>query len=234
MNAQQLEYVRIQLRAALVDDSGGSKGQLEAFAEHPPADKNRNPRQQVHMVELDNGRGGVRRVKAENSAMYVIETQSRRRPMPLIRDNAFSSCAWRRAVLSLPKQQQAWLSYCYGFDLDYSHQVTICEYVWNSFQDFHVKNPLQSRVIKDMVRLVWISVQDVAAKRSNEFYKEYAGAELARMISISRQSWDKSRSSRWDLLKLVVGRLDEAALSAVWQKHSESIEKIDTERERLT
>lgn len=85
-----------------------------------------------------------------------------------------------------------------------------------------------------MVRLVWISVQDVAAKRSNESYKEYAGAELARMISISRQSWNKSRSSRWDLLKLVVGRLDEAALSAVWQKHSESIDKIDAECERLT
>lgn len=30
-----------------------------------------------------------------------------------------------------------------------------------------------------MVRLVWISVQDEAAKRSNELYKEYAGAELA-------------------------------------------------------
>ncbi len=29
MNAQQLEYVRIQLRAALVDDSGGTKGQLK-------------------------------------------------------------------------------------------------------------------------------------------------------------------------------------------------------------
>lgn len=38
MNAQQLEYVRIQLRAALADDSGGTKGQLEAFEEHPPAD----------------------------------------------------------------------------------------------------------------------------------------------------------------------------------------------------
>ncbi|EBY7873420.1 hypothetical protein D6L21_06865 [Salmonella enterica subsp. enterica serovar Muenster] len=59
-----------------------------------------------------------------------------------------------------------------------------------------------------MVRLVWISVQDEAAKHSNELYKEYAGAELARMISISRQSWSKSRSSRWGLLKLVVGRLD--------------------------
>ena len=111
MNVQQLEYVRIQLRVALVDDSGGTKGQLEAFAEHPPADKNRNPRQRVHVVELDNGRGGVRRVKAENSALYVLETRSRRRPMPPIKDQAFSSCAWRRAVLRLDAPQQAWINY---------------------------------------------------------------------------------------------------------------------------
>lgn len=32
MNAQQLEYVRIQLRMALADNSGGTKGQLETFA----------------------------------------------------------------------------------------------------------------------------------------------------------------------------------------------------------
>ena len=62
MNAQQLEYVRIHLRAALVDDSGGTKGQLEAVAEHPPADKYRNPRQQVHVVDFDDGRSGIRRV----------------------------------------------------------------------------------------------------------------------------------------------------------------------------
>jgi len=218
MNAQQLEYVRIQLRAALVDDSGGTKGQLEAFAEHPPADKDRNPRKHVHMVELDNGRGGVRRVKAENSALYVLETRSRR-PMPPLRDGAFSSCAWRRAVLLLPKPQQAWIKYCYGFDLKYSLQVDICEYVWNSFQDFHVKRPLQSRIIKDMVRLVWISVQDVATKRKNEKYKEYAGSALAEMINVSRQAWHKSRATKWETLKMVSERLDEAAIKAVWENY---------------
>lgn len=52
MNEQQLEYVRINLRAALLDSSGGTKGQLEAFAEHQPADKQRNPRKPVHIVAL--------------------------------------------------------------------------------------------------------------------------------------------------------------------------------------
>ncbi|MEH3883315.1 bacteriophage antitermination protein Q, partial [Enterobacter roggenkampii] len=109
MNAQQLEYVRIQLRAALVDDSGGTKGQLEAFAEHPPANKNKNPRQQVHVVELDNGRGGVRRVKAENSALYVLETRRRSSSTSLIRERAFQNCKWRRAVSKLSKAQQSWV-----------------------------------------------------------------------------------------------------------------------------
>lgn len=137
MNAQQLEYVRIQLRAALVDDSGGTKGQLEAFAEHPPADKNRNPRQQVHVVELDNGRGGIRRVKAENSALYVMETRSRCRPGHPISDNAFYSCAWRRAINKLDGGSQAWLKYCYGGDLSYASQILICERVWSKF---HLQN----------------------------------------------------------------------------------------------
>lgn len=41
MNLQELEYTRIELRRALADLSGSTKGQLQAFSEHPPADKNK-------------------------------------------------------------------------------------------------------------------------------------------------------------------------------------------------
>jgi hypothetical protein len=44
MNLQNLEYTRIEVRRALLDLSGATKGQLEAFSENPPADKNKNPR----------------------------------------------------------------------------------------------------------------------------------------------------------------------------------------------
>lgn len=47
MNQQDLNFVRIELRLALPDFSGGTKGQLEAFSEHPPADKNAIPRRGV-------------------------------------------------------------------------------------------------------------------------------------------------------------------------------------------
>lgn len=43
MNAQQLEFIRLELTRALLDDSGGTKGQLEAFSEHPPADNKSYP-----------------------------------------------------------------------------------------------------------------------------------------------------------------------------------------------
>lgn len=37
-NLQTLEYVRAELKLALLDFSGGTKGQLEAFSENPLAD----------------------------------------------------------------------------------------------------------------------------------------------------------------------------------------------------
>ena len=41
MRAQDLEYTRTELRRALVDYSGKTKGQLQAFSETPLAEKNR-------------------------------------------------------------------------------------------------------------------------------------------------------------------------------------------------
>ncbi|HGK4756519.1 TPA: bacteriophage antitermination protein Q [Enterobacter cloacae] len=146
MNAQQLEYIRIQLRAALVDDSGGTKGQLEAFAEHPPTDKNLNPRKHIHVVELDNGRGGVRCVKAENSALYVLETRSHHCPMPPV----FSSCSWRRAVLKLDDSQQAWIKYCYGSNMKLYNQVIICKYIWNRFIRYGKNSGIRKKTLNNV------------------------------------------------------------------------------------
>ncbi|WP_302378370.1 bacteriophage antitermination protein Q [uncultured Enterobacter sp.] len=218
MNAQQLEYVRIQLRAALADDSGGTKGQLEAFAEHPPADKNRSPRQQVHVVELDNGRGGVRRVKAENSGLYVMETRSRRRPMPPIRDKAFSSCAWRRAVLTLNKNQQAWIKYCYGFDLCFSYQKLICLYVWKEYRKKLKGVKLQKRVEKKLMQLVWLATQEVASTNNNVDFKEYASKTLINFLSVNRDTWFKTYSKPWAEFKDIVKAYDALALLTVDEK----------------
>lgn len=211
MNAQQLEYVRIQLRAALVDDSGGTKGQLEAFAENPPADKGRNPRKPVHVVELEDGR----KVQAENSSLYVFETRSRRRPMPPIRDKAFCSAAWRRAVLKLDAPQQAWIKYCYGYDLRYDYQIEICKFIWGRFEKELNGVKFQKRVKCRMISLVWLAVQDLAAKNRNESYKEYAATVLAGFLSVHRDTWYQTYSKGWERLKEIVSELDCEALNII-------------------
>lgn len=226
MNAQDLEYVRIMLRAALVDDSGGTKGQLEAFAEHPPADKNFFPRNQVHMVDLDDGRGGVRRVKAENSAVYIMETRSRRRPLPPIGDRAFSSSAWRRATFTLNVSQQAWIKYCYGFDLHFRYQTEICRYIWDNFMNQLVGVKIQRRVQQRLIQLVWLAVQDVSTKNRNDTYKKYAGASLATLINVERSTWSRVYSQHWKKMKELVHELDVCALEKIDNYIVSNISKV--------
>lgn len=80
MNLQELEYTRIELRRALADLSGSTKGQLQAFSEHPPADKNKYPRHHPEIV-MEGGEGcGSKVVKTLATPFYVLETRSRRRP----------------------------------------------------------------------------------------------------------------------------------------------------------
>ncbi|MGC1000948.1 bacteriophage antitermination protein Q, partial [Pantoea agglomerans] len=113
------------------DNYGKTKGQLEAFSENPPAEKSRLTRKPIHTVELDDGKGGKRKVRAENTAVYALETRSRRSPLPPIGDEDFAASSWRRLVNQLPEHQQAWLRYCYGFDLSFRYQTLICESIWD-------------------------------------------------------------------------------------------------------
>ncbi|QLS05449.1 antitermination protein [Citrobacter freundii] len=212
MNQQDLNFVRIELRRALPEISGGMKGQLEAFSEHPPADKKATPRRGIHLVELE-GEKGPRFVNSLSASLYVLETRSRRRPMPPIKDAEFESAPWRRSVSALSGYQQAWLRYCYGFDLSYKHQVMMCEYVWNAYQKCLGETSLQKRVVKKLVGLVWLAGQEIAATRNNETYKDYAGAALARMVSVDRSTWLRVYSGHWAGLKAAFTQLDESALA---------------------
>lgn len=213
MDDNLLNYARLELACVLVDRSGKTKGQLEAFAENPLADKNRNPRDPVHVIEFDDGR----RVKAENAAVYVLETRSRRRPMPPINDNEFAAAPWRRAVNSLPESEQAWLRYCYGFDLTFKYQVQICEAVWNSYVP-HLPRRLLKKTQRRLISLVWLAVQEVAAQYLNETYKVYAGALLASRLGVSRSTWCEVYAEHWQGLKKAVESLDRHALEEVLKR----------------
>ncbi|EMO4455827.1 antitermination protein [Klebsiella michiganensis] len=230
MNLQNLEYTRIEVRRALQNLSVATKGQLEAFSENPPADKNKSPRQPRHIIDLDGGIGcGPSVVKALTTPVYVMETRSRRRPMPPINDIEFSYSPWRRAVNQLDSHQQAWVRYCYGFDLNFQYQTEMCQYVWTEYQNYQVSKPLQSRVIKKLVGLVWLAAQEVAATRNNETYKVYAGAALARMVSVDRSTWKRVYADHWEHLKRAFVEMDSNALQIIY-RYYEQIEDTKTEK----
>lgn len=220
MTPQMLEYARIELTRALMDTSGKTKGQLQAFSENPLADKDRNPRRPVHVVELEDGKGGTRIVKAENSALYVLETRSRRRPLPPINDFEFAAAPWRRAVNFLPEYEQAWLRYCYGFDLTFRYQTLICEVIWNGHQKY-LPAGLLNKTKKRLISLIWLAAQDVAATRSNDTYKEYAGAALARLMSVNPSTWLRVYAPHWAHFKRAFDELDTGALQHTLDRHNE-------------
>ncbi|HBR0006126.1 TPA: bacteriophage antitermination protein Q [Klebsiella aerogenes] len=232
MNLQNLEYTRIEVRRALQNLSGATKGQLEAFSENPPADKNKSPRQPHHIVDLDGGIGcGRSVVKALTTPVYVMENRSRSRPMPPINDIEFSYSPWRRAVNQLDSHQQAWVRYCYGFDLNFHYQTLMCQHVWTEYQNYLETKPLQSRVIKKLVGLVWLAAQEVAASCNNYAYKKYAGAALARMVSVERSTWLRVYSGHWEAFKKAFKEMDTLSLTYILQAYEEHSEILAVEND---
>jgi len=215
MTHQILEYARIELTHALMDKAGRTKGQLQAFSENPPADKSRKSKP-VHTVMMEDGK----KVKAEMGSLHVPDTRSRRRPMPPINDSELTAAPWRRAVNALPPHKQAWLRYCYGFDLAFKHQVAICEAVWTEFEK-SLPRGLLKKTKKRLIGMTWLAVQDVAARNLNDTYQEYAGAELARQLGVNRRTWHEVYRPHWQGLKDAVVMLDILALSQVLKNKGE-------------
>ncbi|WP_278496176.1 bacteriophage antitermination protein Q [Pantoea vagans] len=224
MRVQDLEYARTELRRALADYSGSTKGQLQAFSENPPAEKSRFTRKPIHTVELDDGKGGKRKVRAENTAVYALETRSRRRPLPPIGDEDFAASPWRRAVNQLSEHEQAWLRYCYGYDLDFRHQITLCEYIWHEFK-LCLPTGLIKKTQKRLSSLVWVAVQEIACSQSNSTFKKYAGALLASRLGVSRSTWSRIYSPHWQELKAMVRALDEASLHGALEKYISALDE---------
>jgi len=225
MNLQELEYTRIELRRALADFSGSTKGQLQAFSEHLPTDKKKYPQHHPEIV-MEGGEGcGSKVVKTLATPLYVLETRSRRCPLPPIKDAEFASSAWRRSVNSLEEHLQAWVRYCYGYDLSFRYQTLMCQYVWAQFQHQQGSKKLQDRVTKKLVGLVWLAAQEVAASRNNDTYQKYAGAALARMVSVERSTWRRVYAPHWAAFKAAFVEMDSLSLReslAKYERHNEA------------
>ncbi len=211
MKIQSLEFVRIELFRALTDSSGITKGQLEAFSEHYCLKRNSDSKKHIRQAEPKGGQ----KVKAETMPLNVKETRNRPLVIPLISEYEFSSCNWRRAVLELEVLHQAWVRYCYGSDMQFGYQITLCQHIWRRHYAKLAGRQLKVKVKKRLMTLVWLVVQDVAAKNINDKYREYSGSALANLMSITRQTWSEIYAPHWLQLKKIVEMLDKEALVRV-------------------
>lgn len=138
--------------------------------------------------------------------------------LPLL---VFSYSAWRRSVNGLGEHLQAWVRYCYGYDLIFRYQRLMFQHVWEQFQHQHSGKKIQGRVTKKLIELVWLAAQEVAASRNNDTYQEYAGAALARMVSVERSTWLRVYSAHWVAIKASFAEMDSQALSEILSRYEE-------------
>lgn len=222
MNLQEIEYARSNIKNALMNLSEGTKGQLQALCEHPPADKKKVQHSEKRLIDLEGGKDcGPSVARALNTPVYVLETHSRRQPFPPMHHIEYAYAGWRRVINSLDDYQQAWIRYCYGFDLNFKYQTLMCRHVWENFLKGQPEKKLQSRVVKRLVGLVWLAAQEVAASRRNDTYQEYAGAALARMMSVERSTWLRVYSVYWATFKTAFVELDSYTLETILNRYDE-------------
>lgn len=128
MNQQYLEYVRCELISAFSDSITRRKGQLSLLERNAILDKDDLKRKPQRYIFLDDDPFFY-----FSSPMKCVETRTKQNPFPLIDEKTFRGSFWRRALGLLDLHFQNWIYYCYGFDLGYDGQITICKYVWNRF-----------------------------------------------------------------------------------------------------
>nr|WP_249417516.1 bacteriophage antitermination protein Q [Citrobacter freundii] len=66
-----------------------------------------------------------------------------------------------------------------------------------------------------LLQLVWLAVQDVAARNSNDTYKEYAATALANLLSVHRDTWYQTYATPWAELKIIIHNLDLEVLKSI-------------------
>lgn len=207
MNAQQMEYVRLELATALADSGARTKGQLAEFEDSPLAETSKYKRQAVRTVDI-----GARKVQRWVDPVFCAETRSRVRPAAPIAPSTFSSSSWRRALCMLPAEQQAWLRYAYARDMDFAHQQMICRYIWNTLDNSAAVRGSSKKTRGRLRALAWLAVQETAG---GGWSVEYQASELAQLAGVKPDNWSKHYAPRWGELLLICRELDEIALQAV-------------------
>lgn len=93
--------------------------------------------------------------------------------------------------------------------------MEICKYIWGKYEKELKGVKLQNRIKRNMISLVWLTVQDLAAKNRNELYKKYAATALANLLSVHRDTWYQTYATPWKELKKITELLDFDTLNTI-------------------
>ncbi len=218
-----IEYIRERVIIALANYCGTTKGQLAAFEEHAPADTSSKKRKRQHFIILDKSR-----VSADVDPVSCSETRSRVRPFPPIHEITFCSSSWRRALSALEEENSSWLRYCYGYDLSFDHQITICKFIWSEFERKLGARKVTAKKRARLSSLVWLAVQQYTTEETGRIGKFYYPGELAKLTGVSKTNWAENYASQWEELIDLCEDLDRSALRAISLKRSDARSKILT------
>ncbi|MBF0690610.1 hypothetical protein IR150_03690 [Providencia alcalifaciens] len=214
MNYQYLGYLRAKVTLALANIHGGMKGQLEAFQGAALVRTSRFKRN-----KLRDSTGAMR----ESNPVKCTETRISKSPMPPIKDITFCLSSWRRAVNRLDAPHKSWLLYCYAYDLNYNHQVEICNYVWDQFKPSLSGKRITKKVTARLMQLVWLAAQDTASRFGEILtFEKYTDTALAKLVGVSKSTWSELYREHWAMLISIVERIDREVLLSVSTIRNES------------
>lgn len=216
-----IDRIRERVVTALTDYCGATKGQLAAFEEHAPADTSSKKRKRIHFVTLEKSR-----VSADIDPVGCAETRSRINPFPPIHEITFCSSSWRRALASMDGENLAWIRYCYGYDLTYEHQVTICQFIWSEFLKRWAGKKITAKKRARLSSLIWLSVQTYAAADTGRMARAYSPGELASLSGVSKTNWAENYAQQWNDMLWLCEQLDISSLKIIYTLRSEARSKI--------
>lgn len=132
----------------------------------------------------------------------------------------FEDTAWIRAARESMPVHSVWLKYCYGDDLDWNGQVSLCQHIWGAFWPESLKLGVIPKPETEarLRTLVWLSVQ-AAKQQVNRGTNMFTDTQLAALLHIHKSVF--SRSVKWHWLRMLkhCQQLDDEALANADRRH---------------
>ncbi|CAK8738046.1 hypothetical protein SODG_001742 [Sodalis praecaptivus] len=204
-----IEWVRGRVKYALADTLIAENGQLGKLAEKTRVETSRFNRNPPRFLSYANGR----MVRVPSSPVKAKQTRVKGKSAILMLECDYALVPWRRAISGLDEPLQAWIRYCYGDYRYHAEQLKVVPYVWQTFIE-QQPGRISGKVKQRLQGLALLAVQ-VVASEIDGFSKRYTYTELADMVGVNRDNWNKNYQGRWHELMQWVHKMDNAALGCV-------------------